>query len=211
MKAAPYSPEEKQRWEWAADVIAAAMEYDENLARSIGDGPLEPIAEGASSMVFTAPRIDRVVRLTSDTSMTECEIMQNLVGESQTGWPRVYDVAYLRAPSEEVAELLPDDWEPDAELCIGVVERVTPASRMDARTKRYKDVFEAAFLVKRYFPTLPQQLPNISDQAYRWALQLHEGLMAIDRQSGMYELDLYNAGNWGLDANDNAVWVDFGV
>jgi hypothetical protein len=207
--AAPYSADERERWLWAEDVIAQAMEMDEQLAKSIGRGPLVPLAEGASSMVFSTPN-QRVVRLTNDTNMDECAVIESLVGREVVGWPYVFDIAHLAAAGEEVADLLPDDWEPDASLCIAVVEEVTPASAMDRRTRRHKDIVEAAFAVRYSFPRDPERR-RLSDQAYGWALQLRDGLLAIGRENKDYEIDLYNEGNWGLDKNDNAVWIDFGV
>lgn len=214
MKAVPYHiRDDGEQWRWGAEVIAIATEFDDALRKSIGDGNLVPLGEGASSLVYLAPRKGRVVRLTSDTTIPECEVMDDLLGRDVVGWPKVYDMALLSSPEEDAP--IPDDWEPEASLCIGIVELVTPAAKMDARTRKYKDIVEAAFAVKRTFPSDPRESfyvkERLTPQAQEWAAQLYDGLIATGRETRDYELDLYNEGNWGLNGEGNAVWVDFGV
>jgi hypothetical protein len=146
--------------------------------------------------------------LTTDSSVyPECAVIEKLVGRKVVGWPYVYDFARLDLDTLPESGALGD-------ICIAVVELVTSAEEMDRRTKKYKDLIAAAFQVKRSFPKNPWELARanqLSEQAMKWAEQLYEGLIAIHRDKVNYELDLYNDGNWGLNSDDEAVWIDFGV
>jgi len=188
----------KRRWQWGADVIQQAVASDSRLSRAIGNGDLTPVGAGGGSLVYLTPKAGRVVRLTREMSMPECDVIEALVGRKRAGWPRVYDVVRLEAEYE------------DEDYCIAVVEEVTPASAMRWGSAKRRDVTDAAFLVKRYFPD-PLKYSHENDRVKKWARQLYEGLRTIGRQDVRYELDLYNPGNWGLDSEERAVWVDFGV
>jgi hypothetical protein len=181
-------------------ILEEVRQKDEEFARLLRGRRLVKLQYGQSSAVFSAGK-DMVAKLTI--SDIDCAYTEKLYGRGKvTGWPEVFAYARVVFKGHERA-------------CVMLVERCTES--LDLSDRKAQRLDAAVALVEVWFGYDGRRPINVledwfrlDDEQRRWAKQLTQGLVEIDRLREDVELDTFG-GNYGLDAHGNAVWIDYGI
>lgn len=186
----------------ARKIIREVMARDDDTRSALQGHRLIFLGHGNSSTVFSAGR-SLVVKLTW--SDIDCRYAARLYGRGKVdGWPEVKAMVNVKFSDRDRA-------------CILVAERCRTSH--DLSVARAQKLDEAVVAVETWFaysgrvPIEKVELwGDLSPQQRRWAKQLMSGLVEIGRMKDepTVELDTYSE-NYGLDAQGNAVWIDFGI
>lgn len=187
----------------AKRILSYVIAKDSEFRGLVGSGRLRLLARGASSVAFRATGSDNVVKFTINE--VDCRYAARLYKKGKVaGWPEVRSFVRVRFEDNDTA-------------CAMVVEKCRDYHSLGAKQK--KRLFRVVQVVEVWFGyegkkrlSQLEDWGSLDEEQRAWAGHLVDGLRAIRRLQDEPDVDLDTyEGNFGLDAQGNAVWLDYGI